>query len=517
MDGLIKGLINVAIDAVEGAGRGRDDEDAPRRHRPARDDRQHREEEEDRGDERSRSTWAEVVSDHKGGEPEERPDHRNSRREERQERRHDGDWERVEGRKQQQHNQSEEEDRRDSNSRRPQQQQTPAYRRQQQSEACNSYRRPPSEQEYSEDASQIHHGLNVEPTREELNSLSKACSRLWELDMNRLIPGKDYRIECGEGKKVYQKGDMASETLFSWLHDDVLRKPTFSRFCALLDNYNPHQGCKEVVTQQDKHEEVAFIEEIARTAPIKYLHQYLVLKGVAPQDHKDFKTMLASLWFDLYGRGGNSCSSSAFEHVFVGEIKGRGQGDDEVSGFHNWIQFYLEEANGNVDYQGYIFPRRRGELPDSETQLLTVQFEWHGVLKSVSSTLIGVSPEFELALYTLCFFMGGEDNRVDIGPFPINFLKSDPAWRRKAVHRSFAGASGDEAAVERGFRRRSSDRTGLRWPAGRSRVGQTAAEHQSGQAVTRKRWNPIPAKQLGSRLPFSLAQAAVLHMAQLRR
>jgi hypothetical protein len=26
------------------------------------------------------------------------------------------------------------------------------------------------------------------------------------------------------------------------------------------------------------------------------------------------------------------------------------------------MQFYLEESNGNVDYQGYIFPRRRGEL-----------------------------------------------------------------------------------------------------------------------------------------------------------
>ncbi|KAL5216835.1 hypothetical protein ABZP36_008236 [Zizania latifolia] len=444
MDGLIKGLVNVAIDAVEGAGRGRDDEDAPRRHRPARDDQQ--EGSEDRGDERSRSTWAEVVSEHKDGEPEERPDHRNSRRDERHERRDDGDWGRVEGRRQQQqqHNQNEEEDRRDSSSRHPQQQQVPPVRRQQQegddrndggwetvgkqkrhgkphqSEAWNAYRKPPSEQEYSEDAGQIHHGLNVEPTREELNSLSKACSRLWELDLNRLIPGKDYRIECGEGKKVYQKGDMASETLFSWLGDDVLRKPTYSRFCALLDNYNPHQGCKEVVTQQDKHEEVAFIEEIGRTAPIKYLHRYLVLKGVTPQDYEDFKRMLASLWFDLYGRGGNSCSSSAFEHVFVGEIKGRRQGENEVSGFHNWIQFYLEEANGNVDYQGYIFPRRRGESPDSETQLLTVQFEWHGVLKSVSSTLIGVSPEFELALYTLCFFMGGEDNRVDIGPYAVN-------------------------------------------------------------------------------------------------
>jgi poly(U)-specific endoribonuclease len=63
-----------------------------------------------------------------------------------------------------------------------------------------------------------------------------------------------------------------------------------------------------------------------------------VQKGAVPQDYEDFKRMLTSLWFDLYGRGGNSSFSSAFEHVFVGEIKGRGQGESEVSGFHNWIQ-----------------------------------------------------------------------------------------------------------------------------------------------------------------------------------
>ncbi|KAK1684441.1 hypothetical protein QYE76_045289 [Lolium multiflorum] len=445
MEGLIKGLAKAAIDALDGGG----EEEAPRRHRPAED----AEEQEGRED-RDRSTWAEVVSDKKGGEPEE------ERRGSRPSRQllisfsnciqHDG-WERADGRKQQQQqtsahgggqSQYQGDDRRDGV--RPPQQQAPANRRQQQegeetndegwetvgekkkhgrpqqSEAWNAYKRPPSEQEYSEDVGRIHNGLNLEPTREELNSLSEACSRLWELDMNRLVPGKDYRIDCGEGKKVYQKDDMAYGNLFSWLGDDVFTKPTYSRFCALLDNYNPHQGYKEVVTQQEKHEEVAFIEEIARTAPIKYLHQYLVMKGVASQDYDDFKTMLTSLWFNLYGRCGNSSCSSAFEHVFVGEIKGERQGENEVSGFHNWIQFYLEEAKGNVDYKGYIFPRRRGESPDSETQLLTVQFEWHGVLKSVSSSLIGVSPEFELALYTLCFYMGGEDNRVNIGPYTVN-------------------------------------------------------------------------------------------------
>ena len=58
--------------------------------------------------------------------------------------------------------------------------------------------------------------------------------------------------------------------------------------------------------------------------------------------------------------------------------------------------------------------------PDSETQLLTIQFEWNGVLKSVSTTMIGVSPEFELALYTLCFYMGREDNRIELGPYYVN-------------------------------------------------------------------------------------------------
>lgn len=58
--------------------------------------------------------------------------------------------------------------------------------------------------------------------------------------------------------------------------------------------------------------------------------------------------------------------------------------------------------------------------PDSETQLLTIQFEWNGILKSVSSTLVGVSPEFEIALYTLCFFVGREDNHVQLGPYPVN-------------------------------------------------------------------------------------------------
>ena len=40
--------------------------------------------------------------------------------------------------------------------------------------------------------------------------------------------------------------------------------------------------------------------------------------------------------------------------VFVGEVD-----EGKVVGFHNWIQFYLEERAGRVNYLGHLLPRGR--------------------------------------------------------------------------------------------------------------------------------------------------------------
>ena len=91
---------------------------------------------------------------------------------------------------------------------------------------------------------------------------------------------------------------------------------------------------------------------------MKYAHSYLVSKGKAQRDIRAFKSQLYDLWFKLYRRtrGSRALDSSGFEHVFVGETRGK----TEVLGFHNWIQFYLQEKAGNVDYQGYILGKRVG-------------------------------------------------------------------------------------------------------------------------------------------------------------
>jgi len=131
-------------------------------------------------------------------------------------------------------------------------------------------------------------------------------------------------------------------------------------------------------------------------------------KGLA-----DFARELYNIWFVLYKREALD-DSSGFEHVFVGEER-----DGKVMGMHNWLQIYVEEKKGHFDYKGYILPRRRarGEEPHETEQLITIQFEWFGKLKPVSTSFIGTSPEFEFALYTLCFLLGDEAQNVEVGPY----------------------------------------------------------------------------------------------------
>jgi poly(U)-specific endoribonuclease len=100
----------------------------------------------------------------------------------------------------------------------------------------------------------------------------------------------------------------------------------------------------------------------------------------------------------------------------------------------------LEEKAGNVDYRGYIKPRSRDSSAETneDDPVLTLQFSWNGVEKFVGTSFIGkkyvvdiitsflamssviislfkgVSPEFELALYTMAFLTGESDNEVTI-------------------------------------------------------------------------------------------------------
>jgi poly(U)-specific endoribonuclease len=169
----------------------------------------------------------------------------------------------------------------------------------------------------------------------------------------------------------------------------------------------------ETVSDVERREIWTFLRAIMETAPMQFCHKYCHANepDKVPADSEGFLKLLHQIWFQLYRRTrGGRDDSSGFEHVFVGEVK-----DSQVSGFHNWIQLYLEEQKGALDYRGYIKPRSSGEAcTNDDDHILTLQFSWKGIEKSVGTSFIGVSPEFEFALYTMCFLVGGEDNHVTL-------------------------------------------------------------------------------------------------------
>jgi poly(U)-specific endoribonuclease len=241
--------------------------------------------------------------------------------------------------------------------------------------------------------------------------LNGAVQHLWNLDANRLTAGDDYVINVQRGKKPFQKEDSATDPLFTKVDANVWKRPTYHAFYQLLDNYISATGTAETVSAAEKQEAQSFLAAIMETAPMQFCHSYCHAKkpNDVPANRADFVQLLQTVWFDMYRRDGRDMDSSGFEHVFIGEVK-----KGEVSGFHNWINFYIEEKKGDIDYRGYIKPRGGGAQHGDDDYLLTLQFAWKGVEKFVGTSFIGVSPEFEMALYTMCFLVGEEENQVEL-------------------------------------------------------------------------------------------------------
>ncbi|XP_010752289.2 uridylate-specific endoribonuclease C [Larimichthys crocea] len=239
--------------------------------------------------------------------------------------------------------------------------------------------------------------------------LSNIFNELWRLDVNRMTPGIDYNISV-QGRAGYvNQGihvvrDYASQPLFSNVNENKLKNATtISRFIRLLDNYERSTGVAEQVTTEELAEMNLFLDAVLQTEVMKRAHKYLVSKGKSSSNLIHFKNQLRLIWFHLYHRLRNAgLDSSGFEHVFVGETKSGA----EIVGFHNWIQFYLQEKNRHLDYKGY--KARDLDLPDQDDHVLNLQFSWHGLVKPVGSAFIGTSPEFEMALFTIVFLMNTE-------------------------------------------------------------------------------------------------------------
>ncbi|XP_008941052.1 PREDICTED: poly(U)-specific endoribonuclease [Merops nubicus] len=229
-------------------------------------------------------------------------------------------------------------------------------------------------------------------TDEDLLDLSE---QLYQADHNKAHP-TDITLNPQHQATPQETGDQedhSPQPLYKYVNEELFSKPTYASFIKLLDNYQRATGREEDVTTEELREQDNFLKEVMKTELMKKLLAFLHKKN-RYGSQQEFVADLKEMWFGLYSRGDGEQDSSGFEHVFSGEVK-----KGKVSGFHNWIRFYLLEKKGAVNYFSHNFDGPWDTYPD----VLGLQFSWDGFYKEVGSAFIGSSPEFEFGLYTLCF------------------------------------------------------------------------------------------------------------------
>ena len=196
--------------------------------------------------------------------------------------------------------------------------------------------------------------------------------------------------------RVGRPNDCSEKPLISSVDSSVLKRPVYQKLLSLYDNYNNNVAVKEDVTAAERSEETEFLNEVMKSKVMVETFKFLKAENVYKKTERDFRDLIKELWFDVYSRGQRILGSSGFEHVFLGEKK-----NGSVQGFHNWVYFHYLEQKSEINYLGHWTKR---DLNGRGTGL-AFTFTWGQEQKPFASMMIGTSPQFELALYTICIIV----------------------------------------------------------------------------------------------------------------
>ncbi|KAL7730936.1 hypothetical protein ACLKA6_014175 [Drosophila palustris] len=198
------------------------------------------------------------------------------------------------------------------------------------------------------------------------------------------------------------RDDRASLPLFE-LHNDLIAKngnSTTALLQRLFNNYELDVGVAEQITPDHEQEQLDFLRAVMNTRVMKLSMRFLVRKEIVSDDYDEQLKLLQDLWFTPYSRGKGIVGSSSFEHVFLAELR-----EHSVLGLHNWLYFAEQEQQGHVDYKGWL---KRADTGRPNQFALSLRYSLFGIQKPYGGFLVGISPELDMSLYTVCFLVTPE-------------------------------------------------------------------------------------------------------------
>lgn len=273
---------------------------------------------------------------------------------------------------------------------------------------------------------------------------------IWNEDADRFSVGTrnvdgdwtDMTADILLDEQVKAKGsrqiDLAANPLFARVDfDKMAASDLYQTFIRLLDNYAVHFRDPETISPAERDEIEGFLDLVIASRPMQIAFEHISAELVRDMTAETFRQDLFRMWFEVYTnffRGKSTHFCTGFEHVFVGEgkyKKGANSASEkgEISGYHSWVKFALDELNNRVDYLGYKYDLG-GPGPENP-HVVTLQMVWNHqdmtgnlvaeLFKSKGGFFVGSSPACEFALGTLAYYEGlhglltNQKKRVQLG------------------------------------------------------------------------------------------------------
>ncbi|CAP24636.2 Protein CBG03808 [Caenorhabditis briggsae] len=286
---------------------------------------------------------------------------------------------------------------------------------------------------------------NFTVSNAELLALAK---KLRQVDVHRARPDQ-IMLNYQKHTVTRDDSDSAPAKLFSRVDSSLLRKPSYELYLNLMDNFNRQTGRKLRLEnswimswRQNQCKSCTIGSKLKVRHHNNYFERTNLLGHPIATSPQNFRFWIGQLWFSHYSRALGRPDTSGFEHVFIGEAK-----NGEISGLHNWLRFYVLENNRteNFDYKGFTVKRFN--------IMGALKFTWDGLLKRVGSILIGTTPEYDMALYTMCFLSrrGRETCDVELDGCPLQITSFEIMQQNKVYIGSIyptAGRLTDECRAQ---------------------------------------------------------------------
>jgi|UPI0003FAC992 poly(U)-specific endoribonuclease len=166
---------------------------------------------------------------------------------------------------------------------------------------------------------------------------------IWDADMRgngipSILPNE--KVDISKGFIVVDmEGGNSQHFILRDIHIPDKKRSSYLLFEKLLDNFSLNQTSKERNTENEAKEVEDFLLMAISSPPMVIAKQFIEDNDQIVLTSSEWYSFLYELWFRQFDwESGRDLSG--FEHVFIGEQKGR-----KLVGHHFWYKYWLEDSN----------------------------------------------------------------------------------------------------------------------------------------------------------------------------